>query len=139
MQERNSTGQNHAAEARRYALVIEWSDEDQVYIVSAPDLPGLRTHGATREEAVAMGEEAVVLWLGANQRMSRPTPPARFTALPYSVRSEAKVREVAGVGHADGFPTCAHNRVLLLLAVSPAHFDNMVTVYVQYNCSLIVP
>jgi hypothetical protein len=39
MRERNSTGQNHAAEARRFALVIEWSDEDQVYIVSAPISP----------------------------------------------------------------------------------------------------
>jgi predicted RNase H-like HicB family nuclease len=100
MQEHNGTGQDHAGEARRYALVIEWSDEDQVFIVSAPDLPGLRTHGATREEAVAMGEEAVVLWLGANQRLGRPIPPASFTALPYQVRREANVREIAGVGHA---------------------------------------
>jgi predicted RNase H-like HicB family nuclease len=101
MEERNGTGQNPAVEAGRYALVIEWSDEDQTYIVSAPDLPGLRTHGATRGEAVTMGEEAVVLWLGANQRMGRPTPPASFTALSYPVRPEANVREVAGVGRAD--------------------------------------
>ena len=26
-------------EARRYALVIEWSEEDGVYLATAPDLP----------------------------------------------------------------------------------------------------
>jgi predicted RNase H-like HicB family nuclease len=98
MHQRNGTNQDHTAEARRYALVIEWSDEDQVFIVSAPDLPGLRTHGASREEAVMMGEEAVVLWLGANRRLGRAAPPAGFTALPYPVRPEAEVREAASVG-----------------------------------------
>jgi len=36
-----------------YSMVIEWSDEDQVYIVTVPELPGCRTHGATYEEAVS--------------------------------------------------------------------------------------
>lgn len=100
MKERDGIGQNRV-EARRYALVIEWSDEDQIFIVSAPDLPGLHTHGATRAEALEMGEEAVALWLGANQRMGRTTPPARYTALPYSVRPEAAVREIANIGGVD--------------------------------------
>jgi predicted RNase H-like HicB family nuclease len=96
MVDSNGTSQDRAAEARRYALVIEWSDEDQVFIASAPDLPGLRTHGATREEAATMGEEAIALWLGASRRIDRVAPPASFTALPYRVRPEASPHEVAG-------------------------------------------
>jgi len=42
---------------RRYALVIEWSDEDQVFLATAPDLSGARTHGSSRAEAALMGEE----------------------------------------------------------------------------------
>jgi predicted RNase H-like HicB family nuclease len=52
--------------ARRYSMTIEWSDRDQVYIVSLPEWEkegGLRshTHGATYEEAVRMGEELLEL------------------------------------------------------------------------------
>lgn len=70
---------------RRYALVIEWSDEDQVFIATAPDLPGMRTHGSTRSEAAEMGEEVIALWLHGRQEV----PAARFTAMPYRVRPEA--------------------------------------------------
>ena len=70
---------------RRYALVIEWSDEDQVFLATAPDLPGVRTHGSSRAEAALMGEEVIALWL--NRREDPPA--ARFTAMPYQVRPEA--------------------------------------------------
>jgi predicted RNase H-like HicB family nuclease len=35
-----------------YSMVIEWSDEDQAYVVSIPEFPGNHTHGDTYEEAV---------------------------------------------------------------------------------------
>ena len=39
-------------------MVIEWSDEDNAYIVSLPEWGDLvHTHGETYAEAVAMGEE----------------------------------------------------------------------------------
>jgi predicted RNase H-like HicB family nuclease len=47
------------AEARRYSVRLVWSREDEAYLVSVPEIPGLRTHGATHEEAVAVGEEAI--------------------------------------------------------------------------------
>ncbi len=28
-----------------YSMVIEWSDEDEAYIVTVPELPGCITHG----------------------------------------------------------------------------------------------
>ena len=74
------TAEEYAA-ARPYALVIEWSDEDQVYIATAPDLVGCRTHGATRAEAAEMGEEAIALVLASRAGRGQPLPPARFTAL----------------------------------------------------------
>lgn len=51
------------AEARRYALVIEWSDENAAYLAIAPDLPGVVTDGRTPAEAAAMGQAAVIAWL----------------------------------------------------------------------------
>jgi predicted RNase H-like HicB family nuclease len=75
---------------RRYAMVIEWSDEDQLFLVSIPDFPGARTHGRTRAEAAAMGEEVIALLL--HGQVSPPA--ARFTAMSYPVRPEAEVREL---------------------------------------------
>jgi predicted RNase H-like HicB family nuclease/DNA-binding XRE family transcriptional regulator len=63
------------AEARRYSISIEWSAEDDAFIVSVPDLPGVHTHGATREEAAAMGDEVIAVSLTAMRRRGRPIPP----------------------------------------------------------------
>ncbi|MGH2391039.1 MAG: type II toxin-antitoxin system HicB family antitoxin [Chloroflexota bacterium] len=46
----------------RYSMVIEWSDEDQVYIVSFPEWSDLAyTYGATYAEAVTQGQEVIDL------------------------------------------------------------------------------
>lgn len=60
----------------RYTLVIEWSDEDGVYIATTPELPGCRTHGGTRAEALRKGEEIVAEWLdiAAERRWAIPEP-----------------------------------------------------------------
>ncbi len=63
------------ATARPYPLLIEWSPEDEAFIASVPDMPGVRTHGATREEAAAMGDEVVAVVLGYMQKAARPIPP----------------------------------------------------------------
>jgi len=61
-------------EVGRYSLVIEWSDEDGLYIVTVPELPGCRTHGKTQVEAVEMGRDAIETWLDANRAWERPIP-----------------------------------------------------------------
>jgi putative transcriptional regulator len=68
------------AEARRYTMEIEWSPEDEVFVVSFPDAPGVMTHGATREEAAAMGEDAIITWLTALHDADLPVPPPTITA-----------------------------------------------------------
>jgi antitoxin HicB len=46
----------------RYSMIIEWSDEDQVYVVSLPEWgPYVKTHGETYAEAVRKGQEALQL------------------------------------------------------------------------------
>ena len=81
----------HYTEVHRCALVIEWYDEDQLFLVSIPDFPGAHTHGRTRIEAAEMGEEAIALLLDGETN----PPAARFTAMDYPVRPEAEVREFA--------------------------------------------
>ena len=68
------------AEARRYAMEIAWSSEDDVFVVSFPDAPGVMTHGSTREEAAAMGEDAIITWLTALHDVGRPVPPPASAA-----------------------------------------------------------
>ncbi|WIG58444.1 MAG: hypothetical protein OJF49_001190 [Ktedonobacterales bacterium] len=63
-----------------YSMVIEWSDEDQAYIVSIPEFPGDHTHGDTYEEAVKQGKdliESLIMW---TQQDGKPLPQPRLFA-----------------------------------------------------------
>ena len=60
-----------------YSMVIEWSEVDEAYIVTVPELPGCRTHGATYEQAVSQGQDAIVRWISARQASYRPIPAPR--------------------------------------------------------------
>jgi predicted RNase H-like HicB family nuclease len=68
------------AEYQRYSMTIQWSDEDGAYIVTVPELPGCMTHGATYEEAVRQGQDAIESWLDAARARGRPIPPPRVFA-----------------------------------------------------------
>jgi predicted RNase H-like HicB family nuclease len=59
-------------------MIIAWSDEDQAYIVTMPELPGCRTHGVTYVEAVEQGQDAIDSWITARQARGRPIPPPAF-------------------------------------------------------------
>ncbi|HVB09376.1 MAG TPA: type II toxin-antitoxin system HicB family antitoxin [Bacillota bacterium] len=63
-----------------YSMVIEWSEEDQAYIVTVPELPGCRTHGTTYEEAVRRGQEAIDGWIEAARADGEPIPPPKVFA-----------------------------------------------------------
>ena len=52
----------------RYSMLIQWSDEDQIYIVSLPEFGQFcTTHGSTYEEAVAQGHELIEPSVGHNR------------------------------------------------------------------------
>lgn len=45
----------------RYSVIIQWSEEDQVYIVTLPEWGGCHTHGKTYEEAAKNAREVLDL------------------------------------------------------------------------------
>lgn len=63
---------------KHYSMVIEWSDEDQTYIVTVPELSGCQTHGATYEEATRQGQDAIDSWIDAQLARGRSIPPPRI-------------------------------------------------------------
>jgi len=44
-----------------YSMVIQWSDEDQVYVVTFPEFGGCRTHGKTYKKAAKNGRQVLEL------------------------------------------------------------------------------
>ena len=63
----------------QYSMVIQWSDEDQVFIVTLPEFGGNKTHGDTYEEAARMGLEVLESLIDSYQAGGLPLPePARF-------------------------------------------------------------
>jgi hypothetical protein len=50
---RRGNGMNE--EIKRYSMIIEWDDDDKIYVVTVPELPGCMTHGHTYEEAIQQG------------------------------------------------------------------------------------
>ena len=56
-------------------MTIEWSDEDQVYIVSLPEWgETVHTHGETYDEAVKRGQELLETMIEIYQQDGRPLP-----------------------------------------------------------------
>lgn len=57
----------------RYSILIQWSDEDQCYIVSLPEFGKYaRTHGNTYEEAVKNAQEVLELLIEDNKYLPQP-------------------------------------------------------------------
>lgn len=77
------------AEARRYTMVIAWSDEDGVFVVRFPDAPGVVTHGETLAEAASQGEDAIITWLTARRDAGLPVPAPKHSASDFGVTSSA--------------------------------------------------
>ncbi len=57
-----------------YSMIIQWSDEDNKFIVTIPEFSGCVTHGDTYEEAVKNGQEAIEVCVEAEQISGRPLP-----------------------------------------------------------------
>ncbi len=62
-------------------MVLEWSDEDRLFLVTIPEFAERVvipcTHGKTRDEAIRNGEEAIELYLEAWQAEGESTPEPR--------------------------------------------------------------
>ena len=44
-------------------IIIYWSNEDQVFVAEAPELPGCMAHGETEELALKNIKDAIQLWI----------------------------------------------------------------------------
>ncbi len=64
---------------KHYSMNIQWSEEDRVYIVTVPELPGCKTHGDTYEKAVKQAQYAIEGWIETNRELGRPIPAPRVT------------------------------------------------------------
>ncbi|HEY5001556.1 MAG TPA: type II toxin-antitoxin system HicB family antitoxin [Ktedonobacteraceae bacterium] len=63
-----------------YSMLIQWDDDDKIYVVSVPELPGCKTHGKTREEAIKNGLEVIELWLETAKDLGWPIPQPQTVA-----------------------------------------------------------
>jgi predicted RNase H-like HicB family nuclease len=67
-------------------MVIQWSDEDQVYIVTLPEFGGCKTHGETYEKAARSGREVLEMLIEHAHEDGEALPePIKFGS-PVSIR-----------------------------------------------------
>ncbi len=57
-----------------YSMLIQWDEEDKIYIVTVPELPGCKTHGKTYDEAIKNALEVIELWLETAKDLGWPIP-----------------------------------------------------------------
>jgi len=61
----------------RYSMLIQWDEDDHIYVVTVPELPGCRTYGKTYEEAVRQGQDAIASWIDVSRELGLPIPAPR--------------------------------------------------------------
>jgi len=68
-------------EQSRYSILIEWSDEDQAYLVTLPEWAGNVlmpvTHGATYVEAVSNGQDVLKMLIDSAREQGKAVPQPR--------------------------------------------------------------
>lgn len=70
----------------QYSMIIQWSDEDRLFLVTIPEFSDRVlmpcTHGKTREAAIRNGEEVIEMYLEAWQEEGEVLPePKTFQIL----------------------------------------------------------
>ncbi len=59
----------------KYRIIIE-QDEDDMYIVECPALPGCVSQGKTRQEAIENIQDAISGYLTSLKKHNEPIPPS---------------------------------------------------------------
>ena len=65
----------------KYSMIVSWSDDDNCYIVSVPDLPGCMADGETPEKAVENAQVIIAEWIETAQMLGREIPEPSFSAM----------------------------------------------------------
>jgi predicted RNase H-like HicB family nuclease len=63
-----------------YSMVIQWSEEDQLFLVHLPEFPWqqFHTHGRTYEEAAKNGQEVIEAFVEMLTEEDKPLPEPRI-------------------------------------------------------------
>ena len=72
----------------KYPIEVFWSDEDEGFIATVPDLPGCSAWGKTEADAIKECHDAIGAWLKAAKAAGRiiPAPMPRGDEAGYSGR-----------------------------------------------------
>ena len=70
--------------SQKYEIILYWSDDDQVFIAEAPELPGCVAHGDTQQTALQNVNDAIALWLDTARQLGRPLPQPKGRRLAYA-------------------------------------------------------
>ena len=62
----------------KYTIYIQWSDIDNCYIASVPELPGCMADGKTQEETLKNIQEIIEEWIETAKEMGREIPKPRI-------------------------------------------------------------
>lgn len=73
-------------ERLHYSILVQWSDDDQAYLVTLPEWEGRVfnpiTHGQTYEDAIRQGQEALAALVASarkrNERLPEPQVVSRM-------------------------------------------------------------
>ena len=57
----------------RYSVVIDWDDEEKLYVATVPAL-SVSTYGETREEALTQAREAITVTIEGLRDVGQPIP-----------------------------------------------------------------
>ena len=64
----------------KYPIIMYWSDEDDCYITSVPDLPGCMADGKTPEEAMKNTQVIIKEWIETALEDGETIPePSQYT------------------------------------------------------------
>jgi len=58
----------------RYEIIIHWNDEDKLFVVEVPELPGCMAHGKDYDDALSHIKEAIGLWIDTAKKYGDPIP-----------------------------------------------------------------
>lgn len=58
----------------KYSMIVLWSEDDNCYIVSVPDLPGYMADGETPQKAVENAQVIITEWIETAQMLGREVP-----------------------------------------------------------------
>jgi predicted RNase H-like HicB family nuclease len=69
----------------QYSMMIQWSEDDQVYVASLPEFGGCKTHGDTHKDAAKNGREVLELLIETYQAEGRSLPTPSLLGSPVPV------------------------------------------------------